>query len=235
MYEMSTVVRCKNVEKYFTVGTNVVKAVNGVDLKLQEGEFVSVVGPSGSGKTTLLNLIGTLERPTNGDVIIDDTNVTTFNSKQLAILRRRKIGFIFQFFNLVDGLTAVENIELPLIFDNVEKEERNLRSALLIKEFNLEYLKDKFPEELSSGERQRVAIMRALISNPSVLLADEPTGNLDTKTGSKVLDLLVKLNREKNLTILMVTHDLMAAKRAEKIIYMKDGRVEKVENTTLTM
>ncbi|MHA1302862.1 MAG: ABC transporter ATP-binding protein [Candidatus Heimdallarchaeaceae archaeon] len=222
-----TIVRVENVSKIFEVGETQVSAVNNVSFTICEGEFVSVVGPSGSGKTTLLNLVGTIETPTSGRIIIDSEDVTKYSAKELAAFRREKIGFVFQFFNLIDGLTAWENVELPLIFSYKEPEVRIKKVDSLFEDFGLESLKDKFPEELSSGERQRVAIMRSLVNNPSLLLADEPTGNLDTKTGLSVLKLLAELNEQRNTTILLVTHDPTAAKNAQRIIHMKDGKIEK--------
>lgn len=219
------IVVCDNVSKHFIVGTNVVKAVQGVSLSLKEGEFTSIVGPSGSGKTTLLNLIGTLEVPTRGRVVIKNADLSKLSQLELIHFRRKNLGFVFQFFNLIEGLTTEENIELPLVFDSVPYEQRKNRVDKIIKEFELEELKGKFPEELSSGERQRTAIMRALINNPVMLLADEPTGNLDTKTGQSVLDLFKELNEERGTTITLVTHDLAAAKRAGRILHMHDGKV----------
>ncbi len=219
------IVVCEEVSKHFVIGTNVVKAVQGVSVSLGEGEFTSIVGPSGSGKTTLLNLIGTLEVPTRGRVIIRDADLSSLSPLELIHFRRKNLGFVFQFFNLIEGLTDEENIELPLVFDSVPYEQRKTRVNQIIKEFELDHLKGKFPEELSSGERQRTAIMRALINNPVMILADEPTGNLDTKTGQAVLDLFKELNEERGTSITLVTHDLAAAKRASRILHMHDGKV----------
>ncbi|MHA2357639.1 MAG: ABC transporter ATP-binding protein [Candidatus Heimdallarchaeaceae archaeon] len=219
------IVICDNLSKIFTVGDSHVHAVSDVSVKFNEGEFASVVGPSGSGKTTLLNLIGTLEVPTTGNIIINGTELSRFTTEGLTNFRRQNLGFVFQFFNLVEGLTGFENIELPLIFSSIPYEVRQRRVNEILKEFNLEYLRDKFPEELSSGERQRVSIMRALINDPILLLADEPTGNLDTKTGQTVLDLFNELNKERGTAIILVTHDLSAAKRAKRTLHMHDGKI----------
>lgn len=219
------IVICENLSKTFTVGSSEVHAVNGVSLKYERGEFSSIVGPSGSGKTTLLNLVGTLEVPTKGKIIINGTDLSLFTRDELTNFRRKNLGFVFQFFNLIEGLTSYENIELPLIFDSIPYETRKKAVNDLIQEFNLEHLRDKFPEELSSGERQRVSIMRALVNDPILLLADEPTGNLDTKTGRTVLDLFVKLNTERGTSIMLVTHDLSAAKRANRTLHMHDGKI----------
>ncbi len=219
------IVVCKNLKKTFTVGNSKVHAVDGVSITFTNGEFISIVGPSGSGKTTLLNLIGTLEVPTNGKIIMKGIDLSDFTQIELTNFRRKNLGFVFQFFNLIEGLTGSENVELPLIFDSVPYETRQKRVDEIFKDFNLEYLKNKFPEELSSGERQRISIMRALINEPLLLLADEPTGNLDTKTGQNVLDLFEELNKERGTSILLVTHDLSAAKRARRILHMHDGRI----------
>ena len=219
------IVICENLSKTFSVGGSEVHAVNGVSLKYERGEFSSIVGPSGSGKTTLLNLVGTLEVPTQGKIIINGTDLSQYTRDELTNFRRKNLGFVFQFFNLIEGLTSYENIELPLIFDSIPYETRKKTVNGLIQEFNLEYLKDKFPEELSSGERQRVSIMRALVNDPILLLADEPTGNLDTKTGRAVLDLFDNLNKERGTSIMLVTHDLSAAKRASRTLHMHDGKI----------
>ncbi len=219
------IVVCENLSKRFIVGDSVVKAVDGVDLTFHRKEFTSVVGPSGSGKTTLLNLIGTLEIPTTGKIIVNGTDLSHFSPADLTEFRRKNLGFVFQFFNLVEGLTGKENVELPLIFDGVPYEERQKRVDDIFKEFEIVSLQNKFPEELSSGERQRVAIMRALINEPILLLADEPTGNLDTNTGQTVLELFKQLNEERGTSIALVTHDLSAAKRAKRILHMHDGKI----------
>lgn len=219
------IVVCENLSKRFIVGNSVVKAVDGVDLTFHRKEFTSVVGPSGSGKTTLLNLIGTLEIPTTGKIIVNGTDISHFSPADLTEFRRKNLGFVFQFFNLIEGLTGKENVELPLIFDGVPYEERQKRVDDIFKEFEIVPLQNKFPEELSSGERQRVAIMRALINEPILLLADEPTGNLDTNTGQTVLELFKQLNEERGTSIALVTHDLSAAKRAKRILHMHDGKI----------
>lgn len=219
------IVFVENVSRIYQIGETEIHAVKDVTLKLKKGEFTAIVGPSGSGKTTLLNVIGTLEKPTKGTVYVDGVNTAKLSIEEIAKFRRRNIGFVFQFFNLVDALTVYENVELPLVFDGIPHEKRKKRVEEIIKEFELEHLTFKFPEELSSGERQRVAIMRALINNPKIVLADEPTGNLDSKTGIAILGLFEELNREKGITILMVTHDLSAAKRTKRILHMRDGKI----------
>ena len=219
------IVICENLSKTFTVGSSKVKAVDGLSINFERGEFSSIVGPSGSGKTTLLNLVGTLEVPTEGKIIINGTDLSNFEKGELTNFRRKNLGFVFQFFNLIEGLTTFENIELPLIFDSVPYERRKEAVNSLIEDFDLDHLRSKFPEELSSGERQRVSIMRALVNDPIILLADEPTGNLDSKTGRAVLDLFHNLNKERGTSILLVTHDLSAAKRANRTLHMHDGKI----------
>ncbi|UJG43029.1 MAG: ABC transporter ATP-binding protein [Candidatus Heimdallarchaeum endolithica] len=224
---MNPIVKVEHLKKSFIVGENEVIAVKDISFSINKGEFVSCVGPSGSGKTTLLNLLGTIEHPTKGTIIIDGEDVTKFSPNELAQFRRRKIGFVFQFFNLIDGLTAYENVELPLIFDYQDYSERRKKVNKLFDDFDLNNLKHKFPEELSSGERQRVAIMRSIVNDPLILLCDEATGNLDSQTGQKILELLKELNEKKSTTILMVTHDLSAAKVAKRTIHMRDGIIER--------
>ncbi|MHA1686675.1 MAG: ABC transporter ATP-binding protein [Candidatus Heimdallarchaeaceae archaeon] len=219
------IVFVENISRIYQIGETEIHAVKDVTLKLKEGEFTAIVGPSGSGKTTLLNVIGTLEKPTKGTVYVGGVNTGKLSVEEIAKFRRRNIGFVFQFFNLVDALTVYENIELPLVFDGVPHEKRKKKIEEIIEEFGLKHLVSKFPEELSSGERQRVAIMRALINEPKIVLADEPTGNLDSKTGIAILGLFEELNREKGITILMVTHDLSAAKRTKRILHMRDGKI----------
>ena len=219
------IVFVENISRIYQIGETEIHAVKDVTLKLKEGEFTAIVGPSGSGKTTLLNVIGTLEKPTKGTVYVGGVNTGKLSVEEIAKFRRRNIGFVFQFFNLVDALTVYENIELPLVFDGVPHEKRKKKIEEIIEEFGLKHLVSKFPEELSPGERQRVAIMRALINEPKIVLADEPTGNLDSKTGIAILGLFEELNREKGITILMVTHDLSAAKRTKRILHMRDGKI----------
>lgn len=219
------IVICENLSKTFIVGGSEVKAVDNLSIKFERGEFSSIVGPSGSGKTTLLNLVGTLEVPTEGRIIINGIDLSNFTREELTNFRGKNLGFVFQFFNLIEGLTTFENIELPLIFASVPYERRKEAVDCLIQDFELDHLRNKFPEELSSGERQRVSIMRALVNDPIILLADEPTGNLDSKTGRAVLDLFHNLNKERGTSILLVTHDLSAAKRANRTIHMHDGKI----------
>ena len=212
-----------NIYKTYKLGNTEVEAVKGISLSLQEGEFISIMGPSGSGKTTLLNLIGALDKPTKGVVYINGDNVNSMSDKDLTQLRRNKIGFVFQFYNLIPVLTCYENIELPLFIAGISKKERKLRVENLLKKMGLEKHRNHRPSELSGGQQQRVAIARALMMNPKVILADEPTGNLDTKTGDEILNILENLNKDFDVTVILVTHEKVVAERTKRKIYIKDG------------
>jgi|TARA_Y100000310_G_scaffold140092_1_gene139439 putative ABC transport system ATP-binding protein len=217
----------KEVFKHYHLGESTVKAVDGIDLKISEGEFVSIMGPSGSGKSTSMNLIGSLDVPTKGNVFLDGENIEHLEESDLAQLRGRKIGFIFQQFNLIPNLTAKENVMLPMVFQGHEKYEREERAEELMEKVGLQERMDHYPTQLSGGEQQRVAIARALANDPEVILADEPTGNLDTKTGHMVMEFLNKLNRE-GKTVIMITHEPeLAEEHSEKIFWLKDGKIEK--------
>jgi putative ABC transport system ATP-binding protein len=203
-----------------------VTALKKIDLKINEGEFVSIIGPSGSGKSTMLHLLGCLDRPTEGKIIFDGIDVSKLNDKELSKIRGEKIGFVFQFFNLYPTLTAIENVELPMIIANKKPDERKKMAGELLKMAKLEKGYDHLPSQLSGGERQRVAIARALANDPLLILADEPTGNLDSKTGKEIAELFVELNK-KGKTIVVVTHMVDIAKYAQRIIYLKDGKIIK--------
>ena len=225
---MTKVIQLKKASKYYQMGENLVKALDKVDIEIEKGDFVAIMGPSGSGKSTGMNLVGSLDTPTYGSVFLDGKDISLLEESQIANIRGQKEGFIFQSFNLISNLTAKENIMLPMIFQGLDNEEREHRAFDLLKMVELEDRMDHYPSQLSGGQQQRVAIARALANNPEVILADEPTGNLDTKTGQKVMDFLIDLNK-KGKTIVMVTHDSELAKKyARKIYWMKDGNVEKV-------
>nr|MDO8044540.1 ABC transporter ATP-binding protein [Candidatus Baldrarchaeota archaeon] len=211
--------------KVYRMGLTEIHALKNVNLKVYRREMVAIVGPSGSGKTTLLNLIGTLDKPTSGKIYIDGEDITTKSEKELTLLRRRKIGFVFQFYNLIPVLTAYENVELPLLISGVPKKEREKRVRRLLEMVGLEDRMNHRPDELSGGEQQRVAIARALVNNPSIILADEPTGDLDTETGLMVVQLMRKLAKEENSTVIMVTHDPQISEIADRIIYLRDGKI----------
>ncbi len=208
-----------------------IRALNGVSIDIKKGEFVSVMGPSGSGKTTLLNMIGALDNPTSGAVYINRTNIAHMDDKQRTNLRLKEIGFIFQFYNLVPVLSAYENVELPMIFAARTKQERERNANKFLDLVGLSDKKDHLPSELSGGEQQRVAIARALCNEPSILIADEPTGELDTKKGMEIVKLLRELNLELDQTILMVSHDPMVGALAERILKMRDGKIIETVDT----
>jgi len=217
------VIRLKNVHKYYGMGDEYVKAVNGVNITINKGDFVAIVGPSGSGKSTMMNLVGALDLATKGDIFLDNINIEELSESELAQIRGRKIGFVFQTFNLISTLTALENVMLPMIFQRVPAEEREERATKLLKDIGLGHRLDHLPKELSGGERQRVALARALANNPEVILADEPTGNLDSKRGQEVAKMFEQLSKD-GKTIILVTHDPNIARHAHKIYRLRDGK-----------
>jgi putative ABC transport system ATP-binding protein len=221
----------ENLEMHFQMGNTTVPALQGVSLTVNEGEFVSIVGTSGSGKSTLLNLVGGLMKPTQGTIVVKGEDLTRMNENQLALFRRKYIGFVFQSFNLVSTLTAVENVELPLVFSSVWSRERRERVRTLLTDFGLGDRLDHTPTELSAGQQQRVSIARAIINNPEIILADEPTGNLDSKTSQEIMDVLYALNK-KGQTFLIVTHDMNVARYGTRIIYLNDGKITKIEEVS---
>jgi len=226
---MPEILEAKAVEKTYRMGKVLVSALRGITLEVEKGEFVAIFGPSGSGKSTLLHVLGGLDRPDNGSVFIDGINLSTLNDAKLAEVRLHKIGFVFQFFNLLPRLTALRNVELPLTLADMSEKE-SIRKATDMLE--LVGLKDRInhrPTELSGGEQQRVAIARALINDPKIVLADEPTGNLDTTTGWEIVRLMKRLNEEKGQTFVVVTHDQGVAETAHRMIYLKDGVIQGVK------
>jgi len=218
-----TQIKLESVIKQYRMGENIVKALRGVDLTIEKGDFAAIMGPSGSGKSTLMNMVGALDKPTKGKVSFEKTDISKYSENQLALLRGREIGFVFQKFNLIPTMTAQENVELPMIFQDKKKSFRQKRSRKLLREVGLGDRLDHYPNELSGGQQQRVSIARALSNNPNIILADEPTGNLDSETGEKVMKLLTKLNKEEEKTIIMVTHDENDAEYADYIINIQDG------------
>lgn len=206
-------------------GAGEVTALGGISLSVNEGEFIGIMGPSGSGKTTLLNVMSGIDHATSGEVIIDGKDISKMKKDDLALYRRRKIGYIFQDFNLLDSLSLKENIALPLILDNTSPEEVNRRVNELMDFFEISDLKNKYQYTVSGGQRQRVAAARALVVNPAVCFADEPTGNLDSKSSENIMEMLTEMNKQRNATILMVTHDAFAASYCKRIIFIKDGKV----------
>jgi len=218
-------VKIENVEKTYKLGEILVPALKNTNIELKKGEFVAVMGPSGSGKTTLLNLIGALDKPTKGKIYVDEKDLTTLKEKELTKLRRRTVGYIFQFYNLIPVLSAFENVELPMLIAGLPTKERQERARQLLETVGLAERGDHRPDELSGGEQQRVAIVRALANKPSVVLADEPTGDLDSKTGKEVMQALRDLSRNEGATVIVVTHDPMVANLATRIFEMRDGRI----------
>lgn len=219
------IIELKDVWKTYTMGDNKVHALRGLNLKVHKGEFVAVMGPSGSGKSTAMNMIGVLDRPSKGAIYLEGNDIAKLSESRLAQIRGRKIGFIFQKFNLINTLTAKENITLPLIFQGMDPSEREERAEELLAMVELLDRKNHRPNELSGGQQQRVAIARALAVNPEVILADEPTGNLDSKTSGTVMDFLKKLHKEKGTTIVLVTHDEETAKAANRVEILRDGKI----------
>ncbi|MCD6509779.1 MAG: ABC transporter ATP-binding protein [Thermoprotei archaeon] len=211
------------------MGPAIVKALDGIDLRVRRGEYLSVMGPSGSGKTTLFNMIGGLDRPTRGRVYIDEVDIAKLDAYELAWLRCRKIGYIFQTFNLIPVLTAIENVMLPMIFAGVPREERIKKATELLQRVGLGDRLYHKPGELSGGQQQRVAIARALANDPAIILADEPTANLDMKTGLEIIGVMRELNQEKGVTVITATHDLKMIDVSDRIVYLRDGKVERIE------
>ena len=220
------VVETADLKKTYILGKVPVNALRGVNLKVEKGDFVAILGPSGSGKSTLLNMIGALDKPTEGKVFINGVDVSTLNDNQLADLRR-SIGFVFQFFNLIPRLNAIRNVELPIAVSGLGKNERRKRAEELLESVGLKERMKHKPAELSGGERQRVAIARALANNPEFLLMDEPTGNIDSKTAKEIIGLVKRLNKDEGVTIIMITHDQQLATQAKRIVKMLDGSIIK--------
>ena len=223
------VIELRDLQRYYQMGAETVKALDGVDLEIKRGEYLSIVGPSGSGKTTLFNLVGGLDKPTKGSVFIDGVDISQLDAYELAWLRCRKIGYIFQSFNLIQVLTALENVSLPTVFAGTPHDEGLKKAEKLLEQVGLGDRLHHRPTELSAGQHQRVAIARALANDPAIILADEPTGNLDLNTGMEIIDLLHGLNKMRGLTLVAATHDLKMIKASDRIVWMRDGIVEKVE------
>ena len=220
-------VEVSKVTKTYRVGHTDYPALRGVSFKIEKGELASIVGPSGSGKSTILNLIGALDRPTAGNVFVDGINLRKLNEDRLALLRNRKIGFVYQSFNLIQRLTSVENVEMPLISRGTPERIRRVKAANMLKMVGLGNKLNKKPTELSGGEQQRVAIARALIAEPSIVIGDEPTGNLDSKTTMEILNLVTQMNKNKGITFVLVTHNMEVAEMTHRIVSIRDGLVEK--------
>ena len=219
-----SIIKTENLVRHFTVGTQTVEALRGVSLDINKGEFVAIMGPSGSGKSTLMNIIGCLDSPTSGTYYLNDKNVSTLDDDALALIRNHEIGFVFQNFHLLARNTALDNVMLPLKYAGIDKSEQEEIAMEVIKSVDLESRAHHQPSELSGGQQQRVAIARALVNKPSILFADEPTGNLDSKTGDDVMNLFTNLHKQ-GQTIIVITHEIEVANQAERIISIKDGKI----------
>lgn len=224
------IIETDDLRKQYEVGGVPIKALDGVNLKLRRGDYISIMGPSGSGKTTLFNMIGGLDRPTQGRVFIDEVEISRLDAYELAWLRCHKVGYIFQTFNLLPVLTALENVSLPMIFAGTQRKERDKKATEILNMVGLEKRLQHRPSELSAGQQQRVALARALANDPSIILADEPTGNLDFQTGHEIIQLLRNINKERGVTIIAATHDLKIIDVSDSVIYMRDGKVEKIDS-----
>ncbi|WP_341326691.1 ABC transporter ATP-binding protein [Methylotuvimicrobium sp. KM2] len=218
-------IRLEDIHRYFQVGEQTVHALDGIDLTIEHGEYLSVMGPSGSGKSTLLNVIALLDQPSSGRYFLNDRDITQYSDDELAKVRRENIGFVFQFFHLIPRLTAAENVEMPMMLAGIDRKERQQRIETALKQVGLSDRAGHRPDQLSGGQLQRVAIARAMIMNPGILLADEPTGNLDSKSGAEIIDLLERLN-EQGVTMVVITHDQAIGGRAKRKIRIVDGKIE---------
>ena len=220
----NAMITLQNVTKTYQMGDSTVHALDGVTLSIERGEFVAITGPSGSGKSTLMNLLGCLDRPTAGSYQLDGDEVATLNDDQLAVTRNRKIGFVFQNFNLLPRISAIKNIALPLVYAGVNDTERMHQALVMLEKVGIAERRDHRPNELSGGQRQRVAIARALVTDPAILIADEPTGNLDTKSSNEIMEVFCGLHRQ-GRTIIMVTHEADIAAYAQRVIHVRDGKI----------
>ena len=228
-HDADVVIRVEDAHKYYDLGETKVHALRGVSVQIARGEFVAIMGASGSGKSTFMNILGCLDKPTQGSYYLDGTDVSKLSKNELAAIRNRKIGFVFQGFNLLSRTTALENTELPTLYSRLPKEEREKRAKASLELVGLGERLDHFPSQLSGGQQQRVAIARALVNQPSLLLADEPTGNLDSRTSVEIMDIFQKLNVERGITIVLVTHETDIAEFAKRNIIFRDGKIRKDE------
>jgi putative ABC transport system ATP-binding protein len=223
------IVRTKNLAKEYTMGGQTLRALNDVDLDIRRGEYISLMGPSGSGKSTLFNMIGGLDKPSEGSVFIDEVDMAQLDASELAYLRCRRIGYIFQTFNLIMVMTALENVTLPMVFAGLPSDEAAEKGIHLLETVGLGHRVHHKPTELSGGQQQRVAIARSFANDPVIILADEPTGNLDLKTGKEIIDLLRVMNKERGVTIISATHDLKMVDVSDRVVWIRDGQVERIE------
>jgi len=230
MEEQPVVVRTKNVRRVYKMGDVEVHALKGISLEIYTGEYISIMGPSGSGKTTLFNMVGALDKPTEGQVYIDEVDVAQLDAYELAWLRCRKVGYIFQTFNLIPVMSALENVTLPMTFAGLTTDESRDKGMDLLDQVGLGERYDHKPFELSGGQQQRVAIARAMANTPSIILADEPTGNLDLATGKEIIQILDEMNKKNNVTIITATHDIKMLSASDRIVWIRDGMLAKIEN-----
>ena len=226
---MQSVIRVRNLYKLYHLGEETVRALDGVDFEIQKGEFCAIVGTSGSGKSTLLNMLAGLEKPTKGEVVISGCHLERMNEEQLVSFRRRRVGFIFQAYQLIASMDAEENVALPLSFRGMKKRERPLRARRMLDRVMLGKYRKHFPNQMSGGQQQRVGVARALVSDPEIIFADEPTGNLDSRTSREIMELMQKVVREQGCTLVMVTHDPQLASWADRIIKVIDGKIVSIE------
>jgi putative ABC transport system ATP-binding protein len=232
---MAAVIQVRDLVKTYHVGEHTVRALRGANMDVQAGEFVAITGPSGSGKSTLMHILGCLDRPTSGQYILDGDDVSRMSKDQLAVVRNRKIGFVFQGFNLLSRTTALDNVELPLLYNGslkMKSADRHARAKEALASVGLGQRYDHFPNQLSGGQQQRVAIARALVTQPAILLADEPTGNLDTRTSIEVMDIFQKLNMEHGITVVLITHEMDIAEHGTRFVKFRDGKIQIDEQIT---
>jgi len=230
MPDVSHIVRVSNVTKNFNLGKIEVQVLKGVDLQIDRGDYISIMGPSGSGKSTLFNMIGGLDKPTSGKVFIDEVDIAQLDAYELAWLRCRKIGYIFQTFNIIQVMTALENVTLPMIFAGLNNDAAVQKGMKLLEQVGLADRHSHKPFELSGGQQQRVAIARALANDPAIILADEPTGNLDLTTGEEIIALLKRLSQQRGVTVISATHDFKMLNVSDRVVWIRDGRVDKIES-----
>jgi len=229
MSDGKVIVKTEDVKKHYVMGPVTVEALRGIDLEIFEGEYLSIMGPSGSGKSTLFNMIGTLDKPTHGRILIDGVDVSTLSPHQTALLRCRRIGYIFQTFNIIPVMTALENVMLPMTFSGKSAKDAKALASDLLAQVGLGHRLDHRPDELSGGQQQRVAIARAMANSPAIILADEPTGNLDLATGREIIDLLWEMREESGVTVIASTHDMKMLAKSDRVVWIRDGRIERIE------